>query len=145
MAKPLIFFSNWPWVILVVVMLSGCGSGPRLTQVSGVVTLDGAPLADASICLIPTEEGPIANANSDAQGHFVLMTSNRPGVTPGQYRATVSKTELQGVDPQQVGVYTNITEKWITPQRYGQVETSGLEYDISAANRDFRIELTSAE
>jgi hypothetical protein len=143
MAMPSIFSSrSSPWVIVVLAVV-GCDDGPRMVQVSGVVTLDGAPLADAAVALYPQQEGPMAGANSDAQGRIVFATADRQGVIPGRYRATVIKFESLGYDINKPDDYTNVTEKWYTPKRYSQVESSGLEYEISDTSSDLKIELKS--
>jgi hypothetical protein len=72
---------------------SGCGyRRPALTQSRGIVTLDGEPVAGASVMLVPLEPGrPVAGA-SDAGGRLVFSTyGSNDGIPPGRYKAVVSK------------------------------------------------------
>lgn len=141
MVKRLISPSRSWLPIFAALLFVGCDRGPYMVNVSGTVTLDGAELADAAIALYPIEEGPIAVANSDEQGRFALVTGDRQGVIPGKYRAAVFKTELLGVNLSRPGDYTGVTEKWITPKRYNNPETSELVYEVLHDTPDLNIEL----
>jgi hypothetical protein len=88
-------------------LLTGCNrSGLRgLVSCSGEVTLDGAPLAGATVTLIPDKEGVAAEgaeqrnalATTDANGHFTMTTLNpNDGVFPGKYWVQVTKYEQSG-------------------------------------------------
>jgi hypothetical protein len=78
----------------------GCGSKDGAVPVSGVVMLEGQPLADANVVLHPVTAvgpGPFV-ATTDATGKFSLGPSAGPagsGAVPGEYRLTIStlKTE----------------------------------------------------
>lgn len=63
----------------------GCGaSGPEIASVSGKITMDGKPLANASVVFIP-EDGRPAGARTDANGNYVLnFTEGRRGAIPGK-------------------------------------------------------------
>ena len=68
-----------------VLVFLGCNSGgPEIAQVSGRVTMDGKPLANASVVFIP-ENGRPAGARTDADGRYVLnFTEGRRGAIPGK-------------------------------------------------------------
>jgi hypothetical protein len=77
--------------------LAGCG-GP--VDVRGKVTLNGSPLAGATVIFIPEMEGPEAGALTDEEGNFRLTNTKTEGTLPGEYRVTVSKKEWPpGVTP----------------------------------------------
>ena len=65
--------------VALMVTLVGCGaSHPALTVVTGTVTYDGEPLADATIVLMPDGgDGTTKTADglTDAQGQFKLVTT----------------------------------------------------------------------
>lgn len=74
------------WSVAVVLLLSaGCGpSGPEIAYVTGKVTMDGKPLANASVVFIP-ENGRPAGAATDADGNYVLnFAQGRRGAIPGK-------------------------------------------------------------
>jgi hypothetical protein len=86
-------------VIASVSLTSGaCGSsskGPAVVPVSGVVTLDGKPLAGAQVTLIPqgATAGQAAMGRTDAAGVFEVVTVDRQekGAAEGSYRVLISK------------------------------------------------------
>lgn len=74
----------------------GCGDGgPSVSLVTGKVTLDGSPLADAVINLspVPNGTGKAAVGKSDAQGMFTVTdaTSKKigSGAVNGEYQVGV--------------------------------------------------------
>ena len=80
-------------------VFSGCGGKPsyELVPVSGRVTLDGQPLANARVNFQPTRDqanpGPGSSGVTDAEGHFVLALSSEsetPGAVPGKHMVTIS-------------------------------------------------------
>jgi hypothetical protein len=77
--------------------LAGCG-GP--VDVRGKVTMNGKPLAGATVIFIPESGGPEAGALTDEEGNFRLTGTKTEGTLPGEYRVTVSKKEWPpGVTP----------------------------------------------
>jgi len=77
---------------------NGCSEksgGPPLVPAEGTVTLDGKPLADASVMFIPSGEtmGQAGMGKSDASGRFVIakVDDRRPGAAVGGYRVVISK------------------------------------------------------
>ena len=90
-----------PLVIVLLVGLAGCG-GKGITPVRGVVTLEGEPLAGATVLFMPEdeEEGRPATGFTSADGSFQLMTFKvNDGALPGTYRVLIQKTEASK-DPQ---------------------------------------------
>jgi hypothetical protein len=80
-------------MVLVVV---GCGDGPALVPVAGVVTLDGKPLEGATLSFIPAPGNVVSTAGNDATGptgNFKMTFNGRSGLAPGKYSVLVSKTE----------------------------------------------------
>ena len=88
----------------------GCGKGRKgpvldLTPVTGMVTLDGKPLADADVGFYLQGTVPAgyfgSGARTDADGKFQLLCGAEQGAVPGAYKVTVSRiTDAQG-DPVQ--------------------------------------------
>ena len=81
----------------VVLVLAGCGgeSGPDLIDVSGVVTLDGEPLPNATVRFVPEESAGdnmrAATGETDDDGEYTLEYSlSRSGALPGKYKVAIS-------------------------------------------------------
>jgi hypothetical protein len=77
-------------------LLAGCNStDPSLVPVSGTVTLDGRPLANATVTFIPKDGTPGFGGvgKTDAAGKYKLKGSrdDANGIPPGEYRVVISK------------------------------------------------------
>lgn len=95
---------RWPAVLCSLSMvlacaLSGCGGGAsyELVPVSGRVTLDGQPLANARVNFQPTRDqtdtGPGSSGVTDAEGKYVLSVAGETetaGAVPGKHMVTIS-------------------------------------------------------
>jgi len=88
--------------VALMVTVVGCGaSHPPLTIVTGTVTYDGEPLADATIAVMPDGgDGTAkpADGTTDAQGNFTLVTTFPDGAivdgaVQGDYTLRVVKYE----------------------------------------------------
>ena len=79
-------------------ILSGCGKG-GVAAVEGVVTLDGAPLAGATVVFVPEGgTGVGGSAVTNAQGMFkVTAPSGTSALPAGTYKVTVAKEEAVAI------------------------------------------------
>lgn len=83
-------------VALLVSVSPGCGDGPKLVPVSGVVTLDGEPLEGATLSFVPVAGAGVSTSGTDMtgpKGNFQITYNGRAGLVPGKYKVMVSKTE----------------------------------------------------
>lgn len=141
--------------------LLGCGSGPDdLNPVTGVVTLDGEPLAGATVSFSPVSEGSgrPAVGTTDEQGVYQLtdmrFTQAGPGAAPGKYHVTISKTSVAeeslpeeddpnyGDLPDPTSTGTGVES--LVPEKYTDRSSSGLTATVeSGANENVDFELTT--
>ncbi|MCA9184927.1 MAG: hypothetical protein R3E01_23400 [Pirellulaceae bacterium] len=76
----------------------GCGRGPNVVPVSGRITMDGQPLADAAITTQPmagensNSPGPGSFGKTDADGHYELelVKPAKKGAIVGTHRVIIS-------------------------------------------------------
>jgi hypothetical protein len=83
------------------VLLAGCGGPehPEVGRVSGVVTLDGQPLPEATVMFQPTE-GRASIATTDSAGKYSLTyLDGVPGAKLGSH-TVIMRTEIPGEDGQ---------------------------------------------
>lgn len=87
-----------PPLFLLAFAFAGCNSNadaPVLQPVTGMVMLDGKPLADATVTFYAT--GPAAPGYSaslgktDAAGKYELVSKGTPGAVPGAFKVTISR------------------------------------------------------
>jgi hypothetical protein len=90
---------------IALVFAAGCASGPGEAQVSGRVTLDGQPLAEARVEFQPigSKENPNPGVGSygvtDADGRYSLMLFSsppRPGAVVANHRVAIRAKANQG-------------------------------------------------
>lgn len=83
------------------VALSGGGCGAKPVPTRGVVTVDGKPLAKATVMFTSQEPGgKDATGFTDANGDFELTTARmKDGALPGLYKVTVHHSETMDVSP----------------------------------------------
>ncbi|WP_166828300.1 carboxypeptidase-like regulatory domain-containing protein [Thalassoroseus pseudoceratinae] len=131
--------------VLAVCGLTGCGGGsddmPDVGQVTGVVTLDDAPLADARVYFSPTEGGRTSEAVTDAEGKYELRyMRDIMGAKVGQHsvRVTTGSPAVIGDDGK---VETPaIPEK--VPAKYNTEST--LTKEVTAGDQEIDLPLTSS-
>jgi len=114
-----------------VVSLTACGGGasdtPTLGQVTGKVTLDGAPLADAFVTFMP-EKVRASAATTDSEGKYELIyIRNEKGASIGNHKVTVRKLK---------------DEKETIPKKYSGDDTE-LTADVKAGANEFDFDLKS--
>lgn len=127
-------------MLLALPLVAGCGSDrPPLVTVSGRVTLDGQPLADAQVAmrLITDEEdsgyGRPSRAFTDAQGVFrPVAYGDAAGIPAGRYKVAVVKQEIPENYNAEDPAATPVNIRWVTPRYYSDIDTSGLEVEVTA-------------
>lgn len=126
-------------VSLLCVML-GCGGDvsdrPDLGQVSGVVTLDGQPLSDATVSFQPPNGRP-SSGTTDASGRYVLTYLNEVKgavVGPHQVQVTTGRSAVSDDDPSSAKPET-------LPKKYNAEST--LTAEVKKGNNTFDYPLES--
>ena len=132
-------------LILIAIFTGCCGRRvdlPPIADVSGIVTLDGAPLPNASVQFIPDAakgtQGAPAVGFTDATGKYELVTATVEGAIVGHHQIRVEaraapKNEMDTLPP------------LLTPERYVNPATSGLTAEVKAGeNNVIDLPLTSS-
>lgn len=130
--------------IMVIAAAVGCGRAD-MGRVSGVVTYQGKPVADAVVSFRPKNR-PMAFGRTDAAGRFTLNTfSKGDGAVKGANRVRI---EPWSPGPDSVPEPGQDPRPWKDPirddipKKFRQEETSGLEVEVIAGKRnEFSFEL----
>lgn len=129
-------------LLLVLAPAIGCTGDPyRIVPVSGTVTLNGKPLADAYITFQPMSDGtqptqpPGSYAKTDSDGHFTLHVVGlaRDGAAVAKHGVTISAPDKLAPKEEVAG-----RPRDRVPARYNLQST--LTFDVPAggtANADF--------
>lgn len=136
---------RWPTAAACCLLLAGCGSD--LGQVSGTVTLNGEPLRGgngvrATVVFQPLAAGGVpAVGNVGPEGEYSLFSGAKEGVVPGEYAVTCTASQkVAGRDPTAAP-----TGRRITDPKYGNPQTSGLQFTVQPGSNEFNIALASSK
>ena len=78
-------------IVPAILLAAGCGDNSGLSQVRGRVTLDGQPLADATVLFTPVEGGSTSVGRTDSAGEYSLAYSaEKWGAEPGPHQVWIS-------------------------------------------------------
>lgn len=134
---------RWPCCIALLMMcLAGCGD--KMASVSGVVRLDGRPLAAAGVAFHAVAGGAVASSTTDVKGRYQLETGSREGMAPGEYRVTVCKDEVvAGMNAEHVVASGGLKMNRLVPPIYGGPTTSPLRVAVSRGRQTQDFDLTS--
>jgi hypothetical protein len=125
---------------LTALALCGCGS-PYDASVTGLATLDSAPLERGVVTFAPTSGGAAAYGQIGADGRYEIWTGREAGLKPGQYVVSVVSTEDTGDRGKDGGPPP--LGKSITPDWYRDSNTSGLNFTIEPGDNEINLELSS--
>ena len=120
-------------VSALVVPMQGCGDGlPDRVPVSGIVMIDGVPLADCALLFVPMT-GRASRGRTNDEGRFTLNCYDKnDGALRGTHRvAAMAAEEINGN-----------TIEWNAPKKYASHSTSGLTFAIDEPVDDLKVELT---
>jgi hypothetical protein len=124
-----------------VCLVAGCGQPGK---VSGVVTLDGAPLSTGVITFNPAVSGPSAYGAIGADGRYELRTGATAGLAAGEYVVTVAANAAAQEQPG-AGSWPG-TERvlpLVTPRKYADREKTPLRATVKAGGQKLDFALVS--
>lgn len=88
---------KWTIVLVLPFVLTACSSGPQadyaklgLVEVSGTVTLDGAPVEGAAVYLYAADETYSFGVTDSSGNYTMMLNSDKSGVMPGEKRVEIS-------------------------------------------------------
>ena len=126
--------SGWARILLVAACaVAGCSSSdaPPLGQVSGTVTLDGQPVADAQLFFVPASGAPSVG-KTDQKGQYTLAYDQKlKGAVIGQHTVRITKIGEPG---------TPNDTKNLLPEKYN--EKSPLTAEVKAGQNSLNFQLT---
>jgi hypothetical protein len=143
------------------VAILGCGANDELGNrypVSGQVTYNGQNVEKGTINFHPVDAAKGRGANAPIEdGYYSLSTlSAGDGAFPGQYEVTISAVEVDsskiqeevskkggvqgGVMPPEL--LARAPRKYLVPQKYGSLSTSGLKAEVKEQSNKFDFPLT---
>lgn len=154
--------AGWGYGLVIAGVLGsgwGCTGGSKAPQipvykgdtvpVSGTVTLDGQPLADALVTFVFDGQAPPnftgSGGRTDSMGKYVVRSGGKEGTPPGRYKVVISRLATpdgapfrenpeQGLDLEQARLSGMVKES--VPPKYSDPEKTILSVEITANQKD---------
>ena len=148
----MIWWKHLCWQLPVVALLVGCGGraadAPVMGRVSGVVTLDGNPVAGATVEFAPDNErktkGPKSSGVTDAQGKYTLSgPGGQTGAVVGFHKVTVTCPPSAEQSSSISGASSAPTTPCTVPVKFADSKTSGESKEVKTGTNDLPITLKS--
>lgn len=116
----------------------GCGGNSELASVTGKVTLDDKPLAEAFIVFAPTSAGTTSYGRTNAAGEYVMMFSDsEKGAWLGETVVRISTGD--------VGMGASGAKKEMVPAVYNLQSTLRKTVEKKANRFDFELKSTAGK
>jgi hypothetical protein len=134
-------------LVAVCVLNAGCGKkGEHPTaKVQGKVTLNGDPLKFGSLLFVPEGNFPSAEGNIRPDGTYDLGTyDTADGAVIAKHKVMITARIAAGAALPEEAVKGAAGTVSAIPERYGDLEKSGLVADVKAGTNTINFELVSA-
>lgn len=133
------------WMIaLLIGSVSGCqrsGGPPQVTTlpVTGTVTLDGQPLADADVIFVSSETSAMFAGRTGLNGGYQLQSlAGREGALKGEFKVTISRLVTPDGLPVAPDVApANVAATEQLPPKYSQLDLTTLTAALSPGGGTF--------
>jgi hypothetical protein len=136
-------------IIAVAFACTGCSTEPRtdyskvdLVSVSGTITLDGEPLAEAVVTFNDTSDGTFSYGLTDTSGRYVLQfDSVKQGCKPGTKRVEIStKRKILGLNTsEEGGDDSDAPAVELVPAKYNKDSELTVEVNSSSTTHNFEL------
>jgi hypothetical protein len=141
--------------VVSLLLLAGCAQDPwkakrpKVVRAGGRVLYNGQPLEGAHVTFTNAAANVSAYARTGADGKFTLTTFEQgDGAVPGKQQISVSKVEFTSHADPNVDRTATVKQspaperRWVVPQHYGSVTTSGLTAEVPEGGKeDILVEL----
>jgi len=130
-------------------VLPACSKAIKTEGVTGVITYNGEPLADATVKFIPTDAtGSQSYGKTNEKGEYKLQTllgAADAGTTPGEYKVTVdciTTVETGNMIEENGEEKPETVAESLIPAKYNNAETSGLTATVAPGDNTINFDLS---
>ncbi len=116
----------------------GGGDGPQLGNVTGTITMNGAPVPGLNVTFVPQDKGSPSYGGTDENGRYrLLFNQHRSGAELGKHNVVIENREPETDDSGNrilSGVVVTV------PQKYSQPGTLSTEVHAGQNQLDFALD-----
>jgi len=130
-------------------VLPACSKAIKTEGVTGVITYNGEPLANATVKFIPTDAtGSQSYGKTNEKGEYKLQTllgAADAGTTPGEYKVTVdciTTVETGNMIEENGEEKEETVAESLIPTKYNNAETSGLTATVAPGDNTINFDLS---
>ncbi len=130
-------------------VLPACSKAIKTEGVTGVITYNGEPLANATVKFIPTDAtGSQSYGKTNEKGEYKLQTllgAADAGTTPGEYKVTVdciTTVETGNMIEENGEEKEETVAESLIPAKYNNAETSGLTATVAPGDNTINFDLS---
>ena len=130
-------------------VLPACSKAIKTEGVTGVITYNGEPLANATVKFIPTDAtGSQSYGKTNEKGEYKLQTllgAADAGTTPGEYKVTVDcieTVETGNMIEENGEEKPETVAESLIPAKYNNAETSGLTATVAPGDNTINFDLS---
>lgn len=130
-------------------VLPACSKAIKTEGVTGVITYNGEPLANATVKFIPTDStGSQSYGKTNEKGEYKLQTllgAADAGTTPGEYKVTVdciTTVETGNMIEENGEEKPETVAESLIPAKYNNAETSGLTATVAPGDNTINFDLS---
>lgn len=132
--------ANWlfiPALCFLFANLAGCGGDPNIIPVTGQITLDGSPLANAEVTFTPSKfQAGSSMGTTDENGNYELFhTVDQKGAYFGSHIVSISKDETSSRGVLQI-VPPNYNRKSKLTAEVSQDGPNEIDFDLESGKWD---------
>ena len=133
------------WLIVVAVAAAGCSGagGQKIVPVSGKVTLNGKPLANATVSFQPVppqgsiNAGPASVGKTNDKGEFSLATlKGDTGAMVGKHHVLISSQFAKAAEDDSRPKRGGPEQDDLVPRRYGMGQKDEIVFEVPSAGTD---------
>ena len=142
-------FALYLVALAMLAVLPACSKAIKTEGVTGVVTYNGEPLADATVKFIPTDAtGSQSYGKTNEKGEYKLQTllgAADAGTTPGEYKVTVdciTTVETGNMIEENGEEKPETVAESLIPAKYNNAETSGLTATVAPGDNTINFDLS---
>ena len=128
--------------VLLIAALQGCTpEGPEVVEIAGVATRGGKPVPNIELTFHP-DSGRPSWGTTDEDGRFYLRYDrDQDGAVVGHHKVTVRGRQPQSAAEEFSGKITAPPEIAAIREKFGNVDTTPLGFDIKESNDDLQVPL----